>query len=345
MSGIRGTLKMVKKIKISIFILISFLPLLFSCAKPLYKDTFLVAGTFLEVISPYKEASRIVLKEIQRLEGLFNFYDPGSELSQLNQTYARPFKASPELIELLTLAKQIYTLSDGALDVSQGALYSFWKEFIKQKGLKAFPDADKIERLKNLGGMEKIEIDPSEQTVFIKQEGLKIDLSAIAQGYMVDRAVGALKRNGIDSALINLGGEIYALGRNRDKPWRVGIKNPRQRDKIIEKEILMDEAIATSGTYEQFFAKNNRRFSHLIDPRSGYPVDNTLLSVSVISRSCATADGFATAFLVMGQEKINDFFKRHSSGMRVFVVLERARGLGMLRFAGNKGGVSGEGFS
>jgi len=201
--------------------------------------------------------------------------------------------------------------------------------------------------------MQNIEVDFKNNTVRIKKKGLKIDLSAIAEGYMVDKAVYRLKEAGINSALINTGGDIYCLGKpevskkesinpvrsrlrgTRPKQlasngvnnfWKVGIKDPDELTGIIENQILFDEAIATSGNYEQFFEYQGEKYSHLIDPKTGYPAKNGILSVSVVTKNCTTADSLASTFFVMGMEGIKEFLSGISSTMRVFVVFLDEKG-------------------
>lgn len=306
---------MVKKIIILTLFLITA-----SCANPLYKNTFVISGTYLEVISPYKEAARIVFGEFKRLDKIFNHYSPDSEIAKLNNTFNKEIKVSSELIEVLQLSREIYTLSEGAFDISCGQLYEFWKSIIRSKKISGFPSAEQIKILKDKGGMQHIEVNTQKSTVTIKKEGLRVDLGAIAKGYMVDKATQKLKQAGIDSAIINAGGDLYCLGRNKDKSWKSGIKDPLGLKEIIETIDLTDEAIATSGNYEQFFNFKGRRYSHLIDPRQGYPVENDILSVSVISKNCTTADSLATAFFVMGLEEIKSFLSKNPSTIKIFVV-------------------------
>lgn len=293
-----------------------------SCAKPLYKDRFVIAGTFLEVVSSDARASAIVYDEFKRLDKIFNFYDKNSEISRLNNAYKREVKVSPELLEVLTLSKQLNEMTDGAFDASCGSLYDFWKGFIKEGNIKEPPSKETMEGIIKNCGMDKIKINPKDSTVTLESEGLKVDLGAIAKGYMVDKAVMALKKKGINNALINAGGDIYCLGTNQKNSWRVGVKNPGAVEGIIENESLTDEAIATSGNYEQFFDLNKRRYSHIIDPRSGFPTESNVVSVSVISKNCTTADGLATAFFVSGITGTNNFLSRYPSTMRIFIVTE-----------------------
>ena len=290
------------------------------CVQPLHKKEFIISGTYLEVTSPDKQAAKIVYREFRRLDKIFNIYNKRSELSRLNRTYNKPFKASEELIELLQLSANIYNLSQGAFDVTQGSLYKFWKELIRGGTPNKFPTPGAITKIKEVGGMKSIEVDPKKGIVIIKKKGLTIDLSGIAKGYMVDKAISRLKERGIDSALINAGGDIYCLGMNDKGPWEVGLQDPEILPEIIGVQLLIDEAIATSGGYEQFFTFKGEEYSHLIDPRSGYPVDNGTISVSVISENCTSADSLATTFSILGLEGVKKFLSKNPSTMKVFLV-------------------------
>ena len=291
-----------------------------SCTKPPYKNTFIISGTYLEVISPYKEAGGIVYEEFKRLNSILSFYDPESELSQLNQTCNESFPASDELIEILQLSRKIYEESGGAFDVSCGVLYGFWKDLIRKGKVKEFPSGQTIEDLKNLCGMDNIDMDSKKNTIIIKRKGLKIDLAGIAKGYMVDKAIKKLQEAGIDSALINAGGDIYCLGKNKDRLWKVGVKDPKHHESIMESVELIDKAIVTSGSYEQFFDYKGERYSHLIDPRTGYPVKTNIVSVSVISQSCAIADSLATSLFIMEPEWAKKFISKGPYELKVFIV-------------------------
>ncbi len=290
------------------------------CTRPLSKRKFIISGTYLEVSSPDKRAAKIVYKEFRRLDKIFNIYDKGSELSHLNRTFNKPFKASGELIELLELSEDIYDLSQGVFDVTYGSLYKFWKELIRGGKVNKFPDPEAIAKIKQAGGIRAIEVDSKKGIVIIRKKGLTIDLSGIAKGYMVDKAISQLKKKGISNALINAGGDIYCLGTNSGSPWEVGLQDPKIPAEMLGVEPLINQAIATSGGYEQFFTFNGKKYSHLVDPRSGYPVENDLISVSVISKNCTTADGLATTFSILGLEGVKKFLSKNPSIIKVFLV-------------------------
>ena len=306
------------------------------CLRPLYKKKFIISGTYLEVTSPYKEAAGIVYREFNRLDKIFNSYDPDSELSRLNEADKEPFKSSDELIEILQRSREVHDLSEGAFDVTQGSVYKFWKELIRKGEVGGFPTLEVMNKLKASGGMEGLEVDFTNRTVTINKQGLAVDLGAIAKGYIVDKAIFQLKQAGIKSALINAGGDIYCLGKRFNKPWEVGIKSPGQFQKILETQLLIDEAVATSGGYEQFFSFQGKNYSHLIDPRKGYPVDNNIISVSVIAGDCATADSLATTFFILGTEGIKKVLSQMPPTIRVFVISSEGGVQQIHIFKGNK---------
>ncbi len=298
-----------------------------SCARPLQKNTFVVASTYLEVTSPDARAATVVYEEMRRLSNIFDAYNPDSELSRLNKTYLVPFRASEDLIAVLKLSREIYDLTSGAFDASQGVLYNFWKGLIAKKKIQALPSEEFISQIRNKQGMEAIEINSENKTVMIKEKGLAIDLGAIAKGYMVDKAVAKLKEKGINSALINLGGHIYCLGKNQDKPWKVGIRDPEKAGTSLKMEELTDQTIATSGNYEQFFDYAGRRYSHLVDPRTGFPVSAGIDSITVVIgrgekffAPTALADGLATAFFILGKDEADKILVKMPQEARIIVV-------------------------
>lgn len=317
-------IRMLSPVICSLFFVIYFSSLT-GCAGQIHRDKFVISGTYLEIISRDARAAGVAYREFKRLDKIFNFYDPASELSRLNRTYNKKFKASPELFELIKLSKQLNTITNGAFDVSCGNLYFFWNELIHKGNIQEFPSKETIDKIMETCGMDKIRINEADSTIAIEKEGLRIDLSAIAKGYMVDKAASALQKRGIKDTIINAGGDIYCLGTNRGIPWSVGIRNPGELGGVFQNESLFNEAMATSGSYEQFFDFQGKRYSHIIDPNTGYPVSTNILSVSVITKNCTTADGFATAFFVSGTSGIKRFLANNRSTMRIFIIMDEGK--------------------
>jgi thiamine biosynthesis lipoprotein len=168
------------------------------------------------------------------------------------------------------------------------------------------PPPETIKRLAWDLGFKNIQIIES-RYLTKKKASISLDLGSIAKGYAVDKIAELLEQNGIKNFLVEIGGEGYAAGIRKDgKPWKIGINTPRPHappDQVYKAIAIKDKAFATSGDYRTFFEADGKRYSHIIDPRTGYPVDNGVVSVSVIADTCTFADGLATALMVMGPEK------------------------------------------
>jgi thiamine biosynthesis lipoprotein len=254
-------------------------------------------GTYVEVISPDMRAPGIVFREIQRFENLLSKYKPDSEVTKLNES--GKLKASPEAFYVIKKSVEFWRASDGAFDITVAPLVDLWGFTEKRYRL---PTDKEIKSALNLVGSDKIILHEEDNVVEFKTPGMKIDLGAIAKGYATDCAVIKLKTAGIKSCLINTGGQIYCLGDNFGIPWKVAIKNPRGKT-VIGYLKLKDKAVATSGDYEQYFFKNNKRYSHILNPKTGYPADSGILSVTVVAQDGLTSDALATAIFVLGKSK------------------------------------------
>jgi len=254
-------------------------------------------GTIIEVTSPHKEAAGVVFDELERLERLLSKYKPESEVSQLNKL--GKLKVSPETFYILKKSKEIWQLSSGAFDVTVAPLVDLWGFTNKNFTV---PADEKIKNILNLIGSDKILLQNNENVVVFKFPGMKIDLGAIAKGYAVDCAVKKLKEKGIDSCLINAGGQVYCLGKKFGLPWKVAIKGARGKGLAGFLE-LTDRSVATSGDYEQYFIKDNKRYAHILNPETGYPADSGIMAVTVIAPDGLTSDALATAIFVLGKDK------------------------------------------
>lgn len=265
--------------------------------KKLYREKRVMMGTFVEVISPQKEAVKIAFNEISRIERLLSKYNPESEVSKLNKFGT--LKASPETFYVIKKAKEFYSLSNGAFDITVAPLMEIWGFTSKQYSL---PSEEKIKEALKLVGSNKIILHDNSFVIQFKTSGMKIDLGAIAKGYAVDCAIEKIKKHGIKDCLINAGGQIYCLGDKYGKPWRVAIRNPRE-DGLVNYLKLKDRAISTSGDYEQYFTKGKKRYAHIINPKTGYPAESSIASVTVIAMDGLTADALSTSIFVLGKEK------------------------------------------
>lgn len=285
----------------------------------LYSKTFLMAGTFITVSSTQKEAIAISRAALSKYEAILNIYDEKSELSRINaEAFEKDFSLSSDMLEFLLLAKSAYTQTGGVFDISIGNLIKLWKSRINDNEMQ-FPTAEEIALAKKNGGFSNVLINDKDAIVKFTLNGLKLDPGGIAKGFLVDKAVEELRSKGINSAIINAGGDIYCLGDKFGKPWKVGLNDPLLGG-VLDAYPIVDQAVATSGDYEQFFTHEDKRYSHIIDPLSGYPVANNIVSVTVIAHNLSSADVFATTFMVLGPEKTQEFLLRTNSNMKVFMI-------------------------
>ncbi|MFA5114744.1 MAG: FAD:protein FMN transferase [Candidatus Omnitrophota bacterium] len=286
------------------------------CSKPpLYKDTRIIMGTTVEVISPYRDSAGIVFAEVQRLDKLLSRYNPESEVSLLNKK--GELKVSRETMYVLKEAKEFWSLSDGAFDVTVVPLLDIWG-FTEQDY--RVPSEVEIRKALGMIGSDKIIFNEGNNVVKFKVPGPMVDLGAIAKGFAVDSAVKKLKERGIGSCLINAGGDIYCLGVKSGAPWSVAVQDPR-RSGFADYLRLKDCAVATSGDYRQFFQSGKRRYSHIMNPRTGYPADSGVVSVTVIAPDCLTADALATAIFILGKEKGARLAEKFR-GVKVMIIQE-----------------------
>ncbi|MFA4993387.1 MAG: FAD:protein FMN transferase [Candidatus Omnitrophota bacterium] len=270
----------------------------------LYRNNRLLMGTFWEVISPDKEASSIVFLEAERIENLLSKYILNSEISRLNRTGR--LSLSPDTFYIIKKAKEFWQDSDGAFDITVAPLVDIWG-FSSQRY--RVPDEGLIKTTLKLVGCDKIILHEENNVVEFKFPGMKIDLGAIGKGFAVDRAVNKLKENNIDNCLINAGGQIYALGEKSGSPWKIAIQNPSKPEISATLE-LKDKSASTSGDYEQFFFEDGKRYCHIIDPKTGYPVTSEISSVTVIADSGLEADALSTAIFVLGKKRGEELLKK-----------------------------------
>lgn len=281
-----------------------FSSVLCGCGKPLYRETEIVMGTFVEAASSEPRAAGIAFREFRRLDKIFSLYDETSELSRLNKT--GELEVSDDLFEVVKKAKEAYVKTDGAFDATVAPLALLWKKAIRENRVPA--EADVRKALSSVG-MEKVDLDEASRTIRLAS-GVMLDLGGVAKGYAVDRAVAKLRDAGIASALVNAGGNMFCLGKNQGRPWRVGIQDPRIAHHLKGRLELEDRGVATSGDYEQFFIWNQKRYSHIIDTKTGYPADSGIVSATVTAPDALTADILSTTLVVVGKEKGSSVLKR-----------------------------------
>jgi thiamine biosynthesis lipoprotein len=210
-------------------------------------------------------------------------------------------------IEVFKKSEEISILTDGAFDITVGPLVKAWG--FGPDGYKNF-DRSKLDSLKKLVGFRKVSL--KDGRLFKSDPGINLDVNAIAQGYSVDVICRFFDSLGIDSYLIEIGGEVRVKGDKNGELWKIGIDKPYDNNTSPGTDLqaiirIKDKALATSGNYRKFYIENGIKYSHTIDPVTGYPAKNTLLSATIIAKDCATADGIATACMVMGKDRAIEF--------------------------------------
>jgi thiamine biosynthesis lipoprotein len=242
-----------------------------------------------------------VFREFDRLEALMTVWRETSDVSRVNAAAGqRAVAVSPEVREVIGLARQISEWTGGKFDITFGALSGLWKFDHDQDNV--IPDPVEVRRRLPLIAFEDIEVDERAGTVGLRRPGMVINLGGIGKGYAVDKGVAILRRRGFRNFMIQAGGDMYVAGRRGDRPWNVGIQDPRgPADRVFATLELSDETFSTSGDYERFFIRGGRRYHHIIDPDSGEPSQGTR-SVTIVSRRAVLADGLSTGVFLLGPE-------------------------------------------
>ncbi len=260
-----------------------------------------------EPFSATEKLHRAIRRRLEEINRSMSTYLPDSEISRFNalQQAGAPFPISRHFLSVMQTAARIHRLSEGAWDGTVMPLVDLWG-FGRTPQESKVPSPSAIAEQLAQVGFDHIGID--EQGFLTKaRTPLSLDLASIAKGFGADQVATVIRERGYLDFLVEVGGEVVAAGSRLDgQPWRVGINLPRPdapADTVYRVVALRDRAFATSGDYRNFFQSGGRRYSHIIDPRSGYPVDNHVASVSILAPNCTLADGLATAVMVMGLEK------------------------------------------
>lgn len=240
--------------------------------------------------------------EIVRIENLISSWKPDSQISEVNRMAGKgPVKVDSEVIHLIERALTLSKITDGAFDISYASMDQVWK--FDGSMDERMPSQEAIRASVSKIGYQHIVLDKQAETVFLEKPGMKIGFGAIGKGYAADRAKALLIKMGVASGIINASGDLTTWGRKPDQSeWMVGITNPLNKTKFFSWLPLTNKAIATSGNYEKKVIIDGVEFSHIIDPRTGYPVRG-ISSVSVLSDSAELSDALATSVFVLGVEK------------------------------------------
>ena len=238
------------------------------------------------------------LAEVKRIENLISDWIPTTPISIINKNAGvAPVEVTDELLGLVERSTRISKVTDGAFDISYASMDKLWKY---DGTMKEMPSTEAIKKSVEKIGYQKIILDKAKKTIFLRDKGMKLGLGGIGQGYIADMVKELLYAKGCKAGLINVSGDIIAWGKQPDgTPWKVGIVNPLNKNKVFAMFPLLDSAVETSGNYEKYVTFNGKRYSHIIDPRTGYPAMG-VVSVSVFAKTTEVADALATGIFVMG---------------------------------------------
>jgi len=266
-----------------------------------------------------EQVAGVVLDEVESLDRKLSCFSPTSEVSYLNsEAGRRPIIVSPDLFEILRLARRVWKETEGAFDVTAGPLIALWRE-AERIGVE--PTKDVLDKVLHQIGMQHVLIDEISNSVRFDIDGIGINLGAIGKGYAVKRAAEILREYNIKSALISAGGStIYGLADECGQAgWRVGVRHPSKFEERIAEVTLRSRAISTSGGPMQRDPAVKERFEHIIDPRTGLPANGGLVSASVVAEDAALSDALATAFYMLGMRFAESYCRVHEGVEAILV--------------------------
>lgn len=294
--------------KSSILVLVVLVFSMVSCRNPVKKfieNTGMIHGTTYKIVYEHpagKDVHQELDKKMAELNMIFSVYEKESMISKVNNN--RDVTLNPLFIDCFNRAMEISSVSDGAFDITCGPMVNAWG-FGPEAKKRMTPE--KIDSLKQLTGYHKVKIENGK--VVKENPDMKLDMNALCDGYFCDLLGEFLQGQGCENYMVEIGGEVTARGVNKKGNfWTIGINKPVESKEFINQELqaiihLENKSLATSGNYRNFYIEDGKKYAHTIDPKTGYPVQHSLLSATVVSENGMTSDGFATTFMVMGLEK------------------------------------------
>ena len=287
---------------------------------PYQHDKGMVFGTVYHITyqSP-QNLQKEIESQLAQVDASLSPFNKRSIITAINEN--RDTVVNKMFTDVFTLAMKISDITDGSFDITVAPLVNAWGFGFKGG---AMPTRHQVDSLKRLVGYRKVSL--ANGRVTKSDPRIMLDCSSIAKGYGCDVVAHYLRSKGIDNYMIEIGGEIVTRGISEKRlPWKIGVTKPTDDSLNVNQEIqtvinVTDKAMATSGNYRNFYYKNGRKYAHTIDPSTGYPVQHTILSSTVIADDCATADAYATAFMVMGLDKAKAVLSRHPELMAYFIL-------------------------
>ena len=286
---------------------------------PYQHDKGMIFGTVYHVT--YQNSDNLndqIVAELNKVDSSLSMFNKQSVITKVNDN--QDIEVDQMFGDVFTLARTVSADTDGAFDITVAPLVNAWGFGFKSGNM---PSRHTIDSLRTFVGYKRVELHDSR--IVKADPRVMLDCSAIAKGYGCDVVAELLRRKGIDNFMVEIGGEVVTSGISEKRvPWKIGVTKPSDDSLSVNNELqtvlnITDKAMATSGNYRNFYYKNGKKYAHTIDPATGYPVQHSLLSATVISDHCAKADAYATAFMVMGLEKAKKVLDRHRDLMAYLI--------------------------
>ncbi|MGG7176965.1 FAD:protein FMN transferase [Clostridium paraputrificum] len=313
--------------KLFSFTLLLFISLgLISCSKkegsePLSKTEYFM-GTVVTVTLYDNQDEEIINKAFNRvkeIEELVSINTTGTELDAVNENAGiAPVKVSHDTFTIVKKGLEYSKLTDGYFDITVGPLVKLWSIGLPEAKV---PTQAEIDESLRYIGYSDLELNEAEQTIYLKKKGMLIDLGGIAKGYTADEVATILKEEGVTKGIVDLGGNVYALGEKAENtPWKIGVQNPSEtRGEIVGSLTLENKSIVTSGIYERFIEKDGKKYHHILSSFNGYPYENEIAGVTIISDTSMDGDALSTSVFAMGVDKGLEFINTQKDIEAIFV--------------------------
>ena len=282
-----------------------------------YSD-FVFGTTFTVTYQCDSDMSQSIKAELMKVDYSLSPFNKESVITAINNN--EDVKPDKMFMEVFQLAMDVSRETDGAFDITVAPLVNAWG-FGFKSGEK--PTARQVDSLRHIIGYQKISVDNGK--IRKQDPRMMLDCSAIAKGYGTDVVANFLRSRGVKNFMVEIGGEVVTCGVNPERlPWKVGVIKPEDDSLSVSHELqtilnVTDIAMATSGNYRNFYYQGGRKYAHTIDPKTGYPVQHNILSATVLAKTCAQADAYATSFMVMGLDKAQKVLERHPEMMVYFI--------------------------
>lgn len=290
---------------------------------PFQKNTGFVFGTVYNITyESDKDLQKDIEAELQKVDNSLSPFNPASVISKINRN--ENVEVDDMFAEVFSLAEKISAETDGAFDITVAPMVNAWGFGFKTGNM---PDSRQLDSLRAIVGFHKVALENGR--VVKKNRRTMLDCSAIAKGYGCDVVARFLQGKGIKNYMVEIGGEIVTCGVNDQRmPWKIGVTKPTDDSLSVNEELqtvlnVTNKAMATSGNYRNFYYKNGKKYAHTIDPKTGCPVQHNILSATVLADDCATADAYATSFMVLGLDKAKKVLEKHPELMAYFIYSDK----------------------